>query len=147
MFEHLNSPSTGVLVSGNGSPCQTSNSSSNSKSYSFSKAYKEDIPEAMREIVDEVRRYMIEQGNDVSESVLKQCLAIKKTRNIVCIVVNQTYVHLFLKLDPDTVELTDTVTDARGKSHWGTGDLECTLSTMDELEYVKPLLERAYLEN
>ena len=144
MFEHLNSPSTDILdtLSRQGSP-----STSNSKNYSFEKAYREDIPKAIREIVDEVRRYMAEQGNDVSETVLKQCLAIKKIRNIVCIVVNQTYVHLFLKLNPDTVELTNIVKDARGKGHWGTGDLECTLHTMDDLERIKPLLERTYLEN
>ena len=41
----------------------------------------------------------------------------------------------------------DIVMDAREKGHWGTGDLECSLHTMDELERVKPLLERAYLEN
>lgn len=60
---------------------------------------------------------------------------------------NKTRVILHLHLDPDTVELSDIVIDAREKGHWGTGDLECSLRTMDELESVKPLLERAYLEN
>jgi len=112
----------------------------------FTQQYK-NTTDALREIVDEVRRYMASLGNDVSENALKLYLAIKKARNIACVEVNRTRVILHLHLDPDTAELSDIVIDARGKGHWGTGDLECSLRTMEELESVKPLLERAYLEN
>ena len=101
----------------------------------------------MREIVDEVRRYMVEQGDDVSENELKLYLAIKKVCNIVCVEVNRTRVILHIHLDPDTVKLGDIVIDAREKGRWGTGDLECSIRIMDELDSVKPLLDRAYLEN
>lgn len=90
---------------------------------------------------------MSEQGDDVSESVLKQYLAIKKMRNIVCVEVNGTRVILHLRLIPDTVRLGGCVVDARNKGHWGTGDLEVSLKAMGELDSVKPLLDRAYLEN
>lgn len=49
--------------------------------------------------------------------------------------------------DADTVEFNDLVFDARGKGHWGTGDVEVSLKTMGDLERVKPLLERSYMEN
>lgn len=32
--------------------------------------------------------------------------------------------------DADTVEFNDLVFDARGKGHWGTGDVEVSLKTM-----------------
>lgn len=146
MFEYLNSPSTygSTVCSASSTPAASGPKGSADKTYA--ERY-EGTTEALREIVDEVRRYMGSLGNDVSENVLKQYLAIKKVRNVVCVEVNKTRVILHLRLDPDTVELSDIVMDAREKGHWGTGDLECSLHTMDELERVKPLLERAYLEN
>ncbi len=145
MFEYLNSPSTSAA-----SPAVSSAAQGLGPRYTPDKTFAqqyEGTTDALREIVDEVRRYMAALGNDVSENALKLYLAIKKARNIVCVEVNRTRVILHLHLDPDTVELSDIVIDAREKGHWGTGDLECSLRTMDELESVKPLLERAYLEN
>ena len=54
---------------------------------------------------------------------------------------------LHIHLDPDTVKMGDIVIDAREKGRWGTGDLECSIRIMEELDSVKPLLDRAYLEN
>lgn len=145
MFEYLNSPSTGVSGSVPAAPVQGPGIKG-APDKTFAQQY-EGTTVALREIVDEVRRYMASLGNDVSENALKLYLAIKKARNIVCIEVNRTRVILHLHLNPDTVELSDVVIDAREKGHWGTGDLECSLHTMDELESIKPLLERVYLEN
>lgn len=145
MFEYLNSPSTGGLNVGP-AVSATNSGKKSSADKTYTEQY-EGTTDGLREIVDEVRRYMGSLGNDVSENVLKQYLAIKKARNVVCVEVNKTRVILHLHLDPDTVELSDVVIDAREKGHWGTGDLECSLRTMKELESVKPLLERAYLEN
>ena len=145
MFEYLNSPSTGASGLSAASAAQGS-SAKYAADKTFTQQYKNTTDE-LREIVDEVRRYMASLGNDVSENALKLYLAIKKARNIACVEVNRTRVILHLHLDPDTAELSDIVIDARGKGHWGTGDLECSLRTMEELESVKPLLERAYLEN
>lgn len=145
MFEYLNSPSTGAAGVAATSASQGSGVKS-APDKTFAQQY-EGTTDTLREIVDEVRRYMAALGNDVSENALKLYLAIKKARNIVCVEVNRTRVILRLNLDPDTVELSDIVIDAREKGHWGTGDLECSLRTMEELESVKPLLERAYLEN
>lgn len=112
----------------------------------FTEQYGE-TTDSLREVVDEVRRYMSEQGDDVSENVLKQYLAIKKVRNIVCVEVSGTRVIPHLRLNPDTVRLGGCVVDARNKGHWGTGDLGISLRTMGGLDSVKPLLDRAYLEN
>lgn len=139
MFEYLNSPSTisthAKSVKGSGGSDKT-----------YHEQYEGTTP-ALREIVDEVRQYMASFGNDVLENELKLYLAIKKARNIVCVEVNKTRVILHLQLDPDTIEETELVCDARNKGHWGTGEVEISLKTLEELESVKPLLERAYLEN
>lgn len=139
MFEYLNSPST------TGGTSRASNAG-NSVDRVFQTQY-DATTDKLRAIVDEVRRYMSELGPDVSENELKLYLAIKKARNIVCISVNRTRVTLHLNLDADTVEFNEVVSDVRNKGHWGTGDVEVSLRTMEELQGVKPLLERAYLEN
>ena len=145
MFEYLNTPPARPMAKpGPAAPGPAPQGRRRDKT--FAEQY-EGAPAYLHDIVDEVRRYMAEQGDDVTESVLKQYLAIKKVRNIVCVEVNGTRVILHLRLDPDTVELGGCVVDARNKGHWGTGDLEVSLRTMGELDSVKPLLDRAYLEN
>lgn len=139
MFEYLNAPST--------SASSSSGAGAGGQMITWTDSQYSTTTPQLRGVVDEVRRYMSELGSDVSENELKQYLAIKKARNIVCISVNKTRVTLHLNLDPDAVELNGLVSDARGKGHWGTGDVEVSLKTLDQLQQVKPLLERAYLEN
>lgn len=52
---------------------------------------------------------------------------------------------LFLKLDPDQVDLEEGFTrDVRNVGHFGTGDLQVTLRDMADFEKAQPLLRRAY---
>ena len=53
-----------------------------------------------------------------------------------------------MKLDPDTVDLEDGFTrDMRNIGHYGTGDLEVSIKTTDDLQKAKPLIDRAYKES
>lgn len=139
MFEYLNAPSTSSPSSKGTGPGGSTVTWTDSQYLATTSQ--------LRGVVDEVRRYMSELGSDVSENELKQYLAIKKARNIVCISVNKSRVTLHLNLDAETVDFNGIVSDARGKGHWGTGDVEVSLRSMEELQRIKPLLERAYLEN
>ena len=52
---------------------------------------------------------------------------------------------LYVKLDPKKVNLTRrNARDVTDIGHFGTGDLELSVRTQDDLEKVKPVLERAY---
>jgi predicted transport protein len=54
---------------------------------------------------------------------------------------------LFLKLNPETVELEKGfIRDMRSIGHYGTGDLQIIIKTTNDFEKAKPLLERAYHE-
>ncbi|WP_196140643.1 DUF5655 domain-containing protein [Aliikangiella sp. G2MR2-5] len=91
-------------------------------------------------------------GDEVQRKELKFYTAFKKIKNFISIQVwapkNDPSLRLYLKLDPDTVELIeDKVNDARNKGHWGTGDLEIIIRNADDIESVKPLIERSYQEN
>ena len=86
-------------------------------------------------------------GDDIVSNQLKLYLAYKKVRNMVCIEIYSKQIILFLKLNPETVDLQEGFTrDMRNIGHYGTGDLQVTIKNVADFEKAKPLLERAYHE-
>lgn len=78
---------------------------------------------------------------------LKLYLAYKKVQNMVYIEIYNKQIILFLKLNPETVNLEKGFTrDMRSIGHYGTGDLQITVKNAADFEKAKPLLERAYNE-
>ena len=52
---------------------------------------------------------------------------------------------VYLKVDPDSVELVDGFTrDVRKIGHFGTGDLEVSISNETDFERAKPLFDASY---
>lgn len=87
-------------------------------------------------------------GDDVSERRLKLYTAFRRLKNFASIVMYPNRMLLFLKIDPDTVELEEGFSrDVRKIGHWGTGDLELLLRTPGDLHKALPLLERSYAES
>ena len=53
--------------------------------------------------------------------------------------------RLYVKLNPDEVQLEDGFTrDVRNIGHYGTGDLEITIRTEEDLTKAEPLILRSY---
>ena len=76
-------------------------------------------------------------------------LAYRRIKNFACVEVRPTLnqLKMFLKLDPDTVDLEEGFSrDVRKIGHFGTGDLELTIGSHDDLERAKPLILRSYEE-
>ena len=66
---------------------------------------------------------------------------------MVCIEIYNKQIILFLKLNPETVNLEKGFTrDMRNIGHYGTGDLQITVKNASDFEKAKPLLEKAYNE-
>jgi len=75
----------------------------------------------------------------------KLYIAYKTTENIVCLEVNATRVALFLKLNPKKAKGPAGISrDVSSIGHFGTGDLEIVLKSMDDLEKTKPFIQQAY---
>jgi len=86
-------------------------------------------------------------GDDVQVKELKFYVAFKRIKNFVCLgIYPQARVILaFAKINPDSVPLEGGFTrDVRKIGHWGTGDLEISIRTADDLIRAMPLLQRAY---
>lgn len=129
---------TGQLTSGNGS------------SASRSKTVLEFIADAdsdIQELWSSIQAYLLALGDDVQERHLKFYIAFKRIKNFACIQVHpqDRRIRAHLKVNPDEVELENGFTrDVRNVGHYGTGDLEVTISTTADFERAKPLFERSY---
>ncbi len=101
----------------------------------------------LTDLYEAVKAYLMGLGDDVQHKTLKNYFAFKRIKNFACVEVkNQDKkVVLYLKVDPDTVELTDGFTrDVRKIGHFGTGDLEVTIRSLADFDKAKLLIEKSY---
>lgn len=103
----------------------------------------------LRALYEATDAYLLALGDDVSVKTTEYYIAYRRMRNIACVEFRSQLNKLlvFARVDPATVEIEDGFTrDMRKISHFGTGDLEISLTSMADLERAKPLLDRAYNE-
>ncbi len=114
------------------------------------KTVAEQIAQASPKLIDlyeALKATLVGYGDDVQVKMLKLYVAFKRIKNFVSVEVqaNQDRLLVFVKVNPDSITLEKGFTrDVREIGHWGTGDLEITLRSMDDLEKAKPLLEKSY---
>lgn len=77
----------------------------------------------------------------------KTYIAYRTTQNIVCMEPQRKNVALFVKLDPKQTPGPKGISrDVSSIGHLGTGDMEITLKSVDDLELAKPYLRKVYEE-
>ncbi|WP_316980121.1 DUF5655 domain-containing protein [Shumkonia mesophila] len=110
----------------------------------------EALAHADRELADRyeaLKSYLVALGDDVQAKTLQNYFAFRRIKNFACVEVHTRTRNLlvFVKVDPDTIELIDGFTrDVREIGHFGTGDLEITIRDMGDFERAKPLLDKSY---
>lgn len=105
-------------------------------------------PAEIAALFEQTTSYLHSLGDDVQEKSLKLYLAFRRLKNFASLVIQLKRLLLFLKLNPDSVELIEGFSrDVRTIGHWGTGDLELSLRTPADLERANQLIERSYQEN
>ncbi|TVL12697.1 MULTISPECIES: DUF5655 domain-containing protein [Shewanella] len=124
------------------------------KSSSVMKTHLEQLELAsvsLKQLYDGVIDYTASLGDDVHYKQLKLYGAFRRLKNFVCIIVlpkQDPKLQLLVRLDPKTVDMEEGFSrDVSEIGHWGTGDLELTIRTSDDLEKAKPLIKRAAEEN
>lgn len=104
-------------------------------------------PAPLRTLYEDICNYIESLGDDIVSNQLKLYLAYKKVQNLVCIEIYSRQLILYLKLNPDTVNLEEGFTrDMRNIGHYGTGDLQVIVKSSGDFEKAKKLIERAYSE-
>lgn len=146
LFEHLNTPS---VVSAKPDIEQKQEQKPNSSTYRTHVDNVEMATPEIQEVYEELCDYVESLGDDISKNQLKYYLAYKKIQNFICIEGQMKQLKVYLKLKPDSV--TDSIPglsirDVTNIGHFGTGDLEITIKTLEDLEKAKGLIERTYNE-
>jgi predicted transport protein len=104
-----------------------------------------DMKPSIREVFESLEGYINSLGDDVLRKDLKLYIAFKRIKNFTTVVFQKDKLLVYLRIDPDKVNLVEGLTrDVRTIGHWGTGELEISVKDQNDLEQIKPLIQRAY---
>ena len=98
----------------------------------------------IRQIALEVHDYVTSMDEQIVCVPKKFYVAYKASQNIVCMEVRKQHVTLFLKLDPKTVSMPTNGRDVTDIGHYGTGDLEIVLRSIEDADRAGFLIAKAY---
>lgn len=124
------------------------NNSLAGKSTSPDKSYAEvlaTIPVTLSQVLASLEDYTLSLGDDVQRKELRLYVAFKRIKNFATIVLQKSKILLYLHVDPK--QIIASLPNARDMSsigHWGTGDVEIALVTIEDLDAVKPYIQVAY---
>jgi predicted transport protein len=107
----------------------------------------EGAPDDLKDLFFEIDTHLRSLGDDVQPTATKFYFAYKRIRNFACVEVRPKLKHVlvFVNVDPSSVALKEGFTrNVKKIGHYGTGDLEITIRSTDDLERAKPLLLRSY---
>lgn len=99
------------------------------------------------QLYEELDEFILSLGDDIQKKELKYYFAYKRIQNFVCVYItpDKGEIRVYLKIDPDELEpMPEIGRDVTDTGHYGTGDLELTLSDEDDLEISKEYIELSY---
>lgn len=103
------------------------------------------LPPHLGELAASLEGHVLSLGDDVQRKELKLYVAFKRLKNFATVVPQKNRLLLYLHLDPaKVVPMPPNGQDVSQKGHWGTGDLELSLSSQADLDAAKPLILMAY---
>ena len=104
------------------------------------------LPEPVQLLLASLEGYTLSLGDDVQRKELRLYLAFKRLKNFATVVLHRrTCLLLYLHVDPATaLPVLPNARDVTNIGHWGTGNLEVTLTTQADLDAAKPFIMAAY---
>ncbi|AJR23037.1 DUF5655 domain-containing protein [Sphingobium sp. YBL2] len=114
------------------------------------KTISEHLAEAPQELLDLyhlISDFLLALGDDVEAKTTAYYIAFRRIKNFASVELrNQARKLLvYVKVDPASIQLEEGFTrNVKSIGHFGTGDLEITITTLADFEKAKPLLESSY---
>lgn len=103
------------------------------------------MSEPLTVLLASLEDYVFSLGDDVQRKELKLYIAFKRLKNFATVVPQKGRLLLYLHLDVDQIPPPPGIgRDVRHQGHWGTGDMELSLTKPADLDFVKPLILQAY---
>ena len=109
--------------------------------------YLDQSPDDLKDLYQALEDFLAALGDDVTKKITQVYIAFRRIKNFASVEVHPQSRKLlvYLKVDPDSIELDAGFTrDVRNIGHFGTGDLEVTLTSLDDFERAKRLLVSCY---
>ena len=100
-----------------------------------------------KERFESLKDFLTGLGDDAQMKTLKHYFAFKRIKNFACVEIHtQTkQILVYVKVDPDSISLEKGFTrDMKKIWHFGSGDLEITISSDTDLDKAKDLLIKSY---
>ncbi|HUP21643.1 MAG TPA: DUF5655 domain-containing protein [Thermoanaerobaculia bacterium] len=107
----------------------------------------EELSGPLLDLYEELKSFLLALGDDVQMKVLRFYVAFKRIKNFACVEVHPRAgdVKVYVKVDPGTIQLEEGFTrDVRNIGHFGTGDLEISVRSRQDLERAKGLVLQSY---
>jgi predicted transport protein len=126
-----------------------SSDSTGGKSTGPDKSYAEllaNLPESTQTLLASLEDYTFSLGDDVQRKELRLYAAFKRLKNFATVVLHRkNSLLLYLHVDPaKALQVLPNARDVTNIGHWGTGNLEVALTTLADLDRVKPWIAAAY---
>jgi len=107
----------------------------------------EKMGNAEKDWYETLKAYIFALGDDIQEKTTKLYIAFKRLSNFACFEFHPSNkeIVVFLKLDPAMILLEKGFTrDVTNIGHYGTGNLEVTINSEDDVKKVQALISQAY---
>lgn len=102
-------------------------------------------PAQIREMAYAIQEFVMGLDPSIEEVPKKHYVAYKISKNIVCMELQHQKILVYLKLDPKVEKgPAGKLRDVSAIGHFGTGDLEITLKSLDDVEFAKDYMRRSY---
>jgi len=99
----------------------------------------------IQELMHSIGEFVIGLDSAIEEVPKKFYIAYKSSQNIVCMEAKTKNIKLFVKLKPaEVIDAPKSFRDVRKIGHYGTGESEFTVSTIEGFEEIKKYIELAY---
>lgn len=99
----------------------------------------------VKELAFAIQEFITGLDSAIQEVPKKNYIAYKISQNIVCMELQNQRVLLYLKLNPKEISNPPKISrDMIGKGHYGTGDFEISIKSMEDFEIAKPYIVMAY---
>lgn len=117
------------------------------KNYDLSR-HKEKGTELTINLFEELQEFILDLGEDVTESSRKFYIAYRTIKNFACIEIHKKHLFVYLSLEPTDINLEDDrLRDVSDIGTRGTGDLEVRVEDTEDTELAKQLIEKSYKYN
>lgn len=103
------------------------------------------LPEPMAQLLASLEGFVLSLGDDVQRKELRLYLAFKRLKNFATVVLQKNRLLLYLHVPAaSVVPALSIARDVSAVGHWGTGDVEVSLTKAADLDMVKPFIQAAY---